>query len=1142
MVCHSIQSSAINPLFPKDDLLSVIRDISFRYDVHFTYDREIVENVKIDDYSPEAYDNVDDALAKVLSKTKLKYVMLEMKYVIIYRDDAAGMESLQQMVKVLQTIIDEKNTVNSSLSIDYLPGNHLLANTQLEKHRMVLNIKGHVKDSSGEPLIGVNVLVKGTNQGTATDFNGDFELKDVNENATLVFSYIGYESQELMLNGRSNINITLIEDSQTLDEVVVVGYGEQSRRKMSTAVSRISSDEINSIPVTNPGSALVGLASGVHVQSATGGTPGDAPIIRVRGIGSLGAANDPLYVVDGFPLSNAQQFNQISVSDIESIEVLKDAASAAIYGARAANGVILVTTKRGKQGRMDFNVDAYTGVQSVAQRMEVMNKEEYLQYVKDARSAVNLGYPDIYDTPDQLATTDWQDEIFRTAPMSKVEMSARGGNEIVQFALSGSYLDQQGTMKGTDYQLFSFRTNLDVQLREGLKVGANIAPSFSVKGNQPTPRSPGDWQYSPIYTALLLPPVVDARLENGDYGQNNVAPHTQYGFSESNIYNPLAVLDLYDNEDRVFGMQNNLFVEWQIFDDLKFKSQGGVVVGSNTNSTYIPSTLATKTSPFANLSNPRLEGIKSSLSNYKSTDWIWENFVTYNKEFGNNHKLSVVVLHSMQKFNSVIATTVGRPGSFTNDLVENPTASSNRDGQLTYGVNSFLSNAARVSYDYKDKYLFTGSIRRDGSSKFGPNERFGVFQSYSVGWRISEEPFMKSQNVFDELKLRMSYGETGNANIGDFRWLSGVYTQNYNYGDERVIGVAQSGFSNRDLTWEKSSQVDLGLEAAFFNERMYFILDFYEKNTKGMIFSKDLPGIVGYATSITTNVGNVRNRGFEINLTSDNLVNELKWKTNFNISYNESKVTDLGGRDELNFFSGTPGKNFVYKIEVGEPLGNMYGMIIDGVFKSEEELESYPSWPGTGVGDYKVRDVNGDGKIDEGDRSKLGNGIPKFIYGMTNTFSYGQFDLSFTLQGTIGNQILNGASHHTMLWAGRFNAVKDMADNYFVPSDPDKDVKYARVGFRSGFRGLTEAHNYAIHEGSYLRVSNLSLRYTIPSDMIGSNSAQIFFTAQNVLTFSKYPGYNVEPSQYGSSAYQPGSGQAGYPDNRAFLIGFNVGL
>lgn len=1005
-------------------------------------------------------------------------------------------------------------------------------------------VTGRVTDASGQPLEGVSVFVKGTQRGTVTDADGRFRLEAA-KGETLVFRIVGFKEQNVVV-GDGNMPVVALESSLSdLDEVVVVGYGTSSKRRLTTAISKVSGADLGKQPVTNPGDALAGLAAGVQVQSASGSMPGEAPTIRIRGIGSMGASNDPLYVVDGYPLPNAAQFQRINVADIESIELLKDAASAAIYGSRAANGVVIVTTKRGKSGKTMFNVNAYTGVQTVYRKMDMMNKAEYLQYAKDATKAQNGRYPDVFDTPDQLADTDWQDVIFRSAPMSDIQLSARGGSDKVRFSISGNYTNQKGVMVGTDYKMGTVNANIDADLSSKLKMGASFAPSFTNRNVKPGPGNPGPASYMPVYAAMLMPPVVSPRLPNGDYGQNNVLPFTQYGFSEPGIHNPLAVLELYENEQKYSGLLSNAYLQWEPVKGLIIRSQGGVSTGATTYTEYTPSTLAYGSAPLANLSNPLLTGIASQVTSNRTVGWLWENTLNYSRALKGGHNLGGMLLYSMQRFNGTSTAARGKAGTFINDQVHNPAASTELLGTLGYELNSFLSYAARVNYDYKNKYLLTASIRTDASSRFGPDNRYGVFQSYSAAWRVSEEAFMQSQQLFDELKIRASYGETGNANIGDFTWMSGIGYSNYSLGDQRVSGVFQNGYMNRELTWEKNKQFGIGLEAAFLKERIYLTVDLYNKETDGMLFSKDLPGVLGYATSFQTNIGKLRNKGYEIELNTRNMVGKLKWSTNFNISYNRSEVMDLGGRKSLNPYDGIGGWPNVYRVEVGKPLGSFYGFVIDGVFKNADELEKSAKWAGSGVGDYKIRDVNGDGQINESDRTYLGNGFPDYVYGITNNFSYKNFDLSFLFQGTLGNGIINGAARHSQLWIGKFNAVKEMANNYFRPEEPDRDVKYARVGPRAGFSTAGQLSSYAVYSGSFLRLRNVTLGYNLPETItrrLTLQSARLYLTAQNLFTLTKYPGFNPEPSQYGTSVYQPGADQGSYPLAKSVMVGINIGF
>ncbi len=1016
-------------------------------------------------------------------------------------------------------------------------------------------IKGRVTDTIGRPLSNVSLTLKGTSIVTKTDDDGRFSIVSPDTDAIIIFTSVGFITQEISIKEAEFVNLVLKESISELTEVVVVGYGTQLKTKLTTSISHISGSDINQLPVSTPGEALTGLAAGVQVQSARGGYPGEAPIIRIRGAGSLGAGNDPLYVVDGYPLQNANQFARMNVADIESIDILKDAASAAIYGSRAANGVVIVTTKRGKAGKPSFGINAFTGLQQVSKKIDLMNKAEYLAVSKQASVVRGEQYPDIFDHPDELPDTDWQDVIFDTAPISEIHLSANGGSEDTKYSVSSGYVDQKGTLIGSSYKLLTFRSNLDANLNKNLKVGVNFAPSYTqqnIRTAGGTYNGSDDGGFgidlpSPIYTALLMPPIIPVRYENGDYGQPNASPSTtQYGYLNgiANLYNPLAALELVKNRANNYRVLNSAFLEWEPITALKLKSQGGVSLEMISRELYVPSTLSYNSSPTARVSIPSLNGIASSTENNHTTDWLLENTLTYEKTFTDHH-ISGLILFSLQKFSAKNTLITGKPGTYTTDLVENPTASQDRSGDLSYGANSFLSSAARVTYDYKNTYLFSAALRRDGSSRFGSNNRFGTFPSLSIGWRIGNEPFIRQLKLFSELKVRASYGETGNANIGDFTWLGGIIPVNYSYADRRIFGTVQNGFSNQNLTWEKNKQKDLGLELGFLNNRFYLNLDYYEKITESMLFSKQLLGIVGYANTFQTNVGKLRNKGWEIALTTNNLRNgNLKWTTDFNFALNRSRVLDLDGPQSLPTNSAISGWSNAFKIEINQPLGNMYGFIIDGVFKNQSELDAGPKWSGgSQIGDYKARDINGDNIINEEDRTLLGNGLPDYTYGLNNRLNYKNFDLSVIIQGVQGNSIINGNARHGEAPFGKFNSVKGVYNNFFNPLEPDRDVKYNRSN-ASGFVLSGQLTSYAVYDGSFLRVRNITFGYTIPTPniKIGLKSARLYVSGQNLLTLTKYPGFNPEPSLNGDTVYQPGIDQGTYPANRTFIAGINIGF
>lgn len=1017
-----------------------------------------------------------------------------------------------------------------------------------------VTVQGRVTDGDkAEGLPGVSVVLKGTTRGTTTDAGGNYQLAIPNAEAVLVFSFVGYQSQEVLVGSRSALNVSLVPDTKSLTEVVVIGYGEQSRKTVSTAISKVDGRTISQQPVSNPGEALAALAPGVQVQSGRGGYPGEAPIIRIRGIGSLGTGSTPLYVVDGYPLQDANQFNLINPSDIESIDVLKDAASAAIYGSRAANGVIIVTTKRGKAGKTSFTFSAYTGIQQVAKRVDVLDRDEYLENAKFVARVRKGIYPAVFDAnPGSLPNTDWQDATFRDGPISEYQLSALGGGDKMRFAISGAYFKQDGTVKGSSYDRYNLRFNLDANLNPKLRVGLSMAPSYSEQFRQPvagqfngSSDNAGSRQLpSPVHSATLLPPVLPVYTTTGDYAQFFDGPLNPNGstFFQPNLFNPVAVLDLSINRLRNYRLFGNGFLEWEPIAGLALKTSLGSTLSLDDWYAYIPPTLANEAAPRADQANPVFGQIFARESQRLGLDWIWENTAIYTKTTS-NHNFSALALYSVQKFRAKFNATQGRAGTYTTDLLQSPLASSDRVGELSYDLNAFLSVGGRVTYNYKSKYILSAALRSDASSRFGPNNRFAQFPSVSAAWRITEEPFMGSlKSTLNELKIRASYGETGNASIGSFTWANSVDSRNYSFNQARTFGYTQNGFANLDLTWEKNRQVDLGLEAGFLNDKFTLGIDVYERRTQGMLFQKDLPGVVGYATNYRTNLGELQNRGLEVQAGANLKVGAVRWRIDGNISTNQTKVLDLGGRQSLPPAQGIFGWGNTYEVKVGDPLGNIYGYEVLGIFKNDADLKAFPNNVNSDkVGNWIIKDQNGDNKVDEQDRVVLGSGFPDFISGMTHTLHYRDFDLSVILQGVQGNSIMNGNIRAAYANA-QFNGLPRFFRNMFDPENPTRETGFPAPG-ASGFNAGNSFTDRMIENGSFLRVRNLTLGYRLPTSLLNRakvQSARIYVTGQNLLTFTNYSWFNPEVSLNGDSVYTPGVDQGTYPAIRTYTVGLSI--
>lgn len=1045
----------------------------------------------------------------------------------------------------------------------------------------IINITGRVLDSRGQPIPGVSIKVKGTTTGTISDTNGAFALKVPDAKSILQFTFVGYVSQEVEVGSNTTFTITLAEQSQTLSDLVVVGYGRQSRATVTASITRVDGSSIANQPVGTAGEALAGLAAGVQIQSDQGAKPGAAPTVRIRGVSSLSSSNDPLYVVDGYPLQSPANFTLINPSDIESIEVLKDAASAAIYGSRAANGVVLVTTKRGKAGKTTFGVSAYSGIQSVDRYIDVLTKDQYVEQVKDLSRIKGLQYPSILDGDlSGLPDVDWQKEIFRSAPIRNFELSASGGSEKIRFNVSAGMFKQKGVLVGTDYSRYTTRVNLDADIVKNLKFGFSISPSYTEQFRQPSSgqasgagANPNDFIIgvpglvadlnlpSPLNQALTFQPIVPVYRANGDFAQPydrelgyNLSPTAV--FSASNFYNPVGILSQSVNRSRAFRTLSNAFLEYNPIPALKLKTYIGATLENEQVHGYIPGTLAYSSAPTAAASNAQLAGIFASDNVRNSFDWVWENTATYDKQVG-NHRFNLLGLFSAQKYDSQINYTAGLPGTFITTAVQSPLASPNTVGTEAFDANTFLSYAGRFTYDYNRKYLFTAAIRQDASSRFGPNNRYAVFPSFSMGWRLAEETFLKEKLArlsINELKLRGGYGRTGNANIGSFTYVNAIaLNRNYASGSNRMFGTQQTGFANPDLTWEKNEQTSIGTDIGFMQNKIALTFDYFVRNSNGMLLKKELPLGVGYATpyqpnlgtSYQANLGKLQNRGFEFTASTSFKLGEVTWNTNANFSTYKTKVLDLGGPAALPAVQAINGWNNVYQVKVGQPLGIMYGYEIIGVFRNAADLANNAKVAsGNNIGDLMIKDQNADGKIDVNDVAELGHGLPDFTYGLTNTFQYKNFDLNILMQGVQGVNIINGNNRQTVTGNHNQNSLSKYYKNYFDPADPTRDVVYASPVATGALPGPALS-SLSVENGSYLRVRNITLGYRLTDHTLRNlfvKSARIYLTAQNPFLITKYTGYNPEANIMGSNPTTPGVDQGTYPTARTLILGINFGF
>ncbi|TVP48178.1 MAG: TonB-dependent receptor [Mongoliibacter sp.] len=962
-----------------------------------------------------------------------------------------------------------------------------------------LEVSGTVLASdTGESLPGVNILVKGSTTGTATDLDGNFTLRVPSPDAVLIFSFIGYTQVERRVGNTNTFNITLEPDQDSLSEVVIVGYGTQQRATVTSAISSISSDEIRELPVPNLASAIQGRAAGVNVTNS--GAPGTDPVVRIRGIGTVGN-NDPLYVIDGVP---AGGLNQINTADIESIEVLKDASAAAIYGSRAANGVILVTTKKGQQGKPQVSVDSYVGTQSAWRQLDLLNTNQYLDFGRDLLGNAGDPPPQRFDNLGDLANvnTDWQGEMFRPATIQDHNVSISGGSETVLYNVSAGYFGQEGTMRGTDFERFSFRSNTEFKISERVKIGQTLTIAYSNRNNEPF--IGGRTQLEHMVKSVPYIPVRDESRLGGFRSPDRI--------DGSDPENPVLNAELRTNRTQEYKILGTAYLDVEILEGLKYKFLIGTDLAMGTTNEFTPRFRSGDfhEQPFAVIGQNRFTFFSPLISNQLS----------YRKSI-DKHTFDILGVIEQQTFQS---TSLGGTGQnfLTNEIrelqgVQNMTSTSNR---IDYALISYL---ARFNYDYDQKYLFSASVRRDGGSRFGPNSKWGTFPSVSAGWRISEESFMQPITAVSDLKLRASYGETGNDQIGNYVYQATINSNFfYPFGGSTEPGSTISALANPNLRWETTIMQNIGFDLGLFNDRFNLSFEWFDNTTEGMILGVPIPPSLGYDGAPVSNVGTVSNRGIELAVGYRKYTGDFQFAIDGNIGFVRNELVSLGSGNTIfgPDFQGDP----LTFTEEGRPIGYFYGWQVDGIFQSNEEAisaprqnlpdagESYDPTRHTAAGDLRFADINGDGEINANDRTFLGHYMPDFTYGLNLSASYKNFDFSMFVQGVQGNEIFNLLRFHTEGMTRLFNASTVVMDRW-TPDNTNTDVPRAINGDPNR---NARASSRWIEDGSYLRIKNLSLGYNIPSAALNQISngsisrVRVYVSAQNLLTITNYTGFDPE--------------------------------
>lgn len=1008
-------------------------------------------------------------------------------------------------------------------------------------------VTGSVKDGSGEPIIGATIMEKGTSNGGVTDLDGNFSIK-VGDHATLVVSYVGYERQEVPVTGKSTVNIVLTESDRTIDEVVVVGYGAIAKRSVSTAISTVKGDRIAGMPTSNVAQSLVGMSSGITLQQVNG-EPGAAPAIRIRGAGSINSGNDPLYVIDGYPTTDSELFNSISPTDIDDIQILKDAASSAIYGSKAGNGVIIVTTKSGRTGKSRVSFSTQIGVNQVQRYVDVLGSKDYLDMIIEART--NNGtignFPGLLKLRESgdYANTDWQDEIFRNALNYRANANVTGGNENVTYHFSVNYQNEDGILLNSYYRKVNVKGGFDARLNKYVKIGVGFSPTYTKKRAQQPAGGGTEDVTGVIAEALSYPPILPVWQPNGDYTQ--IAQHyTHYGLNNQ-LRNPVANLLENSNDSWSIRTFTNAYIEIKPLKSLTVRSS----VDLSTNSTkldYYQSACLLGANETGNKSTPNLSAIDAYRASGFGYNTYWSTTATYDRMFGEKHHLNAVLGYDFE-YNSDFSvrqddrTDADNPVAYKNTSITNVMGANLWTGSSRNTKYAFDALFGRVIYDYDSKYVVSGSLRRDRSSKFGPDNRSGLFYSGSLAWNITEEPWMKRLSWLTIAKVRTSYGVTGNDQIGtNYAWISTINTNhNVVFGNVSFPAYYPNGYSNRELGWEKNKQVDLGIDLALFN-RINLTVDMYRR-TSDIVMPANIPDFNGIAGSVYMNSGEVENKGIEVQLNAKVLQGTFNWETTFNWSLNKNKILSLAN-NQKQLANGKAGTKWadVIRNYVGRPMGDMYMLKVIGTFNTEADLQKYAKKGAEALGDLIFEDVNGDKVIDTNDYQCVGNYQPDFTYGWTNKLGYKNFDLAVTIDGQVGGKVIYAAARAFTLNRYDDNVLAESGLNRWRSAEQPGNGFSHKAGTNNLGANISPSTRY-LYNADFLRIRNIALGYTMPRKLcskIGVESVRFSMNVQNLWTFDSYPGYSVEANYKGNSATNNGVDFGGYPISRVITFGVNL--
>ncbi len=1102
-------------------LKSVLQAIEKQVDVTFSYQKEVLNmtdkiNIELKN------ETVAEILNKVLTPRNISFQILRNNQIVLIKN--VGLGSVESLIK------EPLNDTKSGITI------------------ADITIKGKVIAlDNNEPLPGVSVVLKGTAKGAVTNNNGEFILVVPNNKAVLVFSFVGYLSQEIPVSNRTQINVTLVQDSKALEEVVVVGYGEIRKSDLTGAVSKLKTEGNEDKPITSIDQLIQGRVSGVQITQNSG-APGSGMTFNIRGAGSVTGSNQPLIILDGFPVETGQNalgastgsdqwsssappanpLASINPNDIESIEILKDASSTAIYGSRGANGVVIITTKKGKLKKDQINYTFRRDVSRLPRQIAMLNTEDFIKYANEAR--LNSGLDSAFRAP-AIATTlpsdnNWQNLIYQEAVSTEHQLSASGGDERTKYLVSANYANQIGIVKNSSFTRGSFRANVERQISSKFKLSTNFSASLNVNKSAQQNNNNGNPQGAVINGALTFRPFV-APFADADESEPNTAA----------AGNPLTVIQLALNHARSQVYLANLKGDYKITKELTFTVNGGANATLSERDAFLPS---------GTFQGDQQNGVAFHGEN-KNLNYLIENTLSYNKSFGKKHRLNAVGGYAWQEWT---AKTFGVQASnfstqtlnfYNFGLANNSVVPSN--SYQKWGLSSFIG---RANYVFDNRFLATLTGRADGATRLAPGNKWAFFPSAALGWNLHNEKFLKNNKLINELKLRASYGVSGNQSIGIGSDLDRVSTQRVPIGTTIVTGLVPGALGNKNLGWETTTQWNIGVDVALLKNRLKFGVEAYTKITDDLLINLALPTSTGF-NNYATNFGKVSNKGIEFDFSAAILDKEFKWTISGNISRNINNVDDLGGGVQLfgpNYFGGVNAINQPISTALGGyPIGAFFGYIHDGVYQTTDEITKGPKPIGTPrAGDIKFKDVNGDGTITTADRTIIGNPYPDFVFGVTNDFSYKNFSLNVFIMGNIGQDIanLNRFQIDNMNYLGFTNIRREAYENRWTGEGTSNYYPAPRAIQTASYQNLS---SFLIEDGSFVRLKNVSLAYNFQTSKIKwLRTAKVFASATNLLTFTNYKGYDPEVSANANSALTPGIDNGTIPQYRTYSTGVTIGF